>query len=116
MTGATLTVHFRLDGYMAALALEGESGKELLDKAGAVIEALRKIGAEPTPSPALASGNGGRPEALPETKVCPIHHVTMKRRVGKGGDVWYSHKAVDPETGAEYWCRGEERRNGGGGR
>ena len=54
-----------------------------------------------TPS---TNGNG----ATPDTKVCPIHSVAMRRRTGKGGDVWYSHKAIGPD-GSEFWCRGKAK-------
>jgi hypothetical protein len=106
MNGATLTFDFELSGYKAALTLDGESGAELLGKAPAVIKALEDLGASPTAQVVASKGNGA---AEPETKICPLHHTPMKRRTGKGGDVWYSHKAVDPDTGAEYWCRGKAR-------
>jgi hypothetical protein len=106
MNGATLSIEFELSGYRATLALDGENGTDLLCKAPAVVKALEGLGASPTAQALASKGNGA---AEPETKICPLHHAPMKRRTGKGGDVWYSHKAVDPDTGAEYWCRGKAR-------
>lgn len=111
MNGATLTFDFELSGYRATLALSGENGSDLLGKAGTVIETLTAMGAAPTASAVNGNGNGAA-EAEPETKICPLHHAPMKRRTGQGGDVWYSHRAMDPDTGAEYWCRGKERKGG----
>lgn len=110
MMGARLSIDFTMEGYTVALALDGESGAELLGKVPVVIEKLQEMGAAPTA--ALVAGNGNGTAAQPESKVCPLHHTPMRRRTGKGGDVWYSHKAVDPDSGAEYWCRGQERGNG----
>ena len=110
MNGATLTFDFELSGYTAALTLSGESGTDLLSKAGTVIERLQTMGAAPTISGPVTAAGSGQAETQPETKVCSLHHVAMKRRTGNGGDVWYSHKAVDPESGEEYWCRGKPKR------
>ena len=107
MDGATLTFDFELSGYTAALTLNGETGSDLLAKAPAVIGTLQAMGASPTAQVVASNGNSNGAES--ESKVCPLHHVAMKRRTGNGGDVWYSHKAVDPADGVEYWCRGKEK-------
>lgn len=45
----------------------------------------------------------------PETKMCPIHNVPMKRWTKNGGS-WYSH-LVDPGDGTEpYWCNGKRKK------
>ena len=103
----TLTVHFVVEGYTAELTLDGETGAELLGKAGAVVKALQAVGA----TPAQRNSNG-RSDALPQEKVCRIHQVKMRLRSGRGGDNWYSHRAFRAD-GTEFWCRGEE---GNGGR
>ena len=107
MNGATLTFDFTLEGYTAALTLSGETGSDLLAKAPAVIGTLKAMNATPTGPQVVASNGNGTAES--DAKICPLHHVAMKRRTGNGGDVWYSHKAVDPADGVEYWCRGKEK-------
>lgn len=102
---ASCTIRFNLQGFDCMFTLRGETGKAVLPKVEQAIGWLQKKGAEPTHSNGAGSGNGGEPE----TKVCPIHHVVMKRRSGRGGDSWYSHKAINPDTGQEYWCRGEQK-------
>jgi len=95
----------KLWGFLAFGALHGargrgESGAELLPRAQAAIAWLLEHGAQP-------GGNGRKGnEQAPDTKVCPIHHVAMRKRT-KNGDTWWSHRAVDPDTGQEYWCRGK---------
>ncbi|MCL4265201.1 MAG: hypothetical protein KJ069_18440 [Anaerolineae bacterium] len=41
-------------------------------------------------------------EGLP---VCPRHGVPMQKRE-KQGDLWYSHKITNPQTGEVVYCRG----------
>ena len=41
-------------------------------------------------------------EGLP---ICPRHGEVMQRRE-KQGDIWYSHRVIDPDTGEECWCKG----------
>jgi hypothetical protein len=96
---ASINIKFIFDGYDTMLTLRGESGAEVLPKLKDAIGWLAEHGAQPND---YASGNGSEPE----THVCPIHHVAMRRRE-KQGDVWYSHKAINPDTGEEYWCRGK---------
>lgn len=101
---ASVTVRVQLAGYDTMLTLRGDSGADVLPKLQAAIDWLHDNGAAPTSSATNGNGNGhGGAGAAPE--ICPTHHVAMQRRE-KNGDVWYSHKAVNPETGAEYWCRG----------
>jgi len=98
---ASVNIKFSLDGYDTMLTLRGDSGADVLPKLQAAIGWLAEQGAETTAS---SNGNGASGET--EAKVCPIHHVAMRRRE-KNGDVWWSHKAINPDTGAEYWCRGK---------
>lgn len=89
------TIKFEFHGFDTLLTLRGESGAEVLPKLEAAITWLSEHGAGGL---LTLSGNGGEPE----TKVCPIHGVAMKKRE-KYGDVWYSHQLADGS-----WCRGEE--------
>lgn len=102
---ASVNIKFTFNGYDTMLTLRGDSGADVLPKLQTAIGWLADHGAEPNGgSIARDNGNGNGNE--PEAHVCPIHHVAMRRRE-KNGDVWYSHKAINPETGAEYWCRGK---------
>lgn len=61
----------------------------------------------------LRSGSSGyqwTPEGLP---VCPKHGDVMGKRE-KQGDVWYSHRVIDPTTGEEHYCRGYDSKNSPG--
>jgi len=100
---ASVNLKLRFEGYDTMLTLRGESGADVLPKLKQAIAWLSEHGAEPT-EPVAGNANGNGAPAGPE--ICPIHHVAMKRRE-KNGDVWYSHQAVNPETGEEYWCRGK---------
>jgi hypothetical protein len=105
---ASANIKFTLNGFDTMLTLRGDSGADLLPKLEAAMDWLAKKGATPTSNGHRNGGsNGGNGQA--ETRVCPVHHTPMKLRRGKGGDAWYSHKAVDPDTGEEYWCRGEQK-------
>ena len=68
------------------------------------VEYMKTKGAKPitTAQPAAAAPAA----AGPASAICPTHHVKMSRRT-KNGESWYSHKAVDAETGAEYYCKGQ---------
>lgn len=94
-------------GYPITLSLEGERGATLMPEAWAAMEWLKGKGFTAPPIQAMPIANGN--EQQPETKICPLHHVAMRRRSGKGGDSWYSHKAINPDTQKEYWCRGEDK-------
>ena len=100
---ASASIKFTLNGFNAMLTLRADSGADLLPKLEAAMDWLARKGATPTAS----NGNGSNSQA--ETKICPIHQEPMKLRRAKGGDSWYSHKAVNPETGEEYWCRVEQK-------
>jgi len=99
-------------GFDIMLTLRDSDTANLMARVEGALDWLVKQKFTPTPqrygggnanaSGQQAGGNGGEPE----TKVCPLHHVAMKRRTGKGGDTWYSHKAVNPDTNEEYWCKG----------
>jgi hypothetical protein len=97
-----VTVDVTFKGYNVTLTLRGDAGADVLPKLETALGWLAERGATPT-----GNGRPGQePEGEPDPSICPIHHVQMQRRE-KQGDVWYSHKAIDPETGAEYWCRGK---------
>ena len=50
------------------------------------------------------------PEGLP---ICPKHGAVMRKRE-KQGDVWYSHRVIDPATAEELYCRGYHGKNSPG--
>lgn len=94
------------NGFEIRLALRDTDTAALFKRVNGALEWLDNKGFEPKPrNMPTANPNGGGTQ--PETKVCPVHQVVMKRRTGKGGDIWYSHRAVNLETDAEFWCRGE---------
>ena len=92
-------------GFEECLTLRGDSGLELLDKAAAARKRLVDQGATP-----INRNNNHRSDQAGQKRVCPIHHVEMRART-KHGETWFSHKAVDPDTGENYWCRGEEKKS-----
>jgi hypothetical protein len=50
------------------------------------------------------------PEGLP---ICPKHGEVMQKRE-KQGDIWYSHRIIDTDTGEELYCRGYASKSGPG--
>jgi hypothetical protein len=104
---ACVSVELRFEGYRCTLTLRGETGGDVLPKLETALAWLAERGAEPIAADvAVQEGSDSGNDAGAGAHICPIHQVKMQRRE-KQGDVWYSHKAVDPETGAEFWCRGE---------
>jgi len=89
--------------------LAAEEMTALLERAKKAEEWLTKKGYKPyvpfktnnANASQQAGGNGGEPDS----KVCPVHHVAMQKRE-KHGETWWSHKAINPETNEEYWCKG----------
>jgi hypothetical protein len=64
----------------------------------------------PNPPPPATAPTMPAPAGEPEWKICEVHQARMTRKgPGAGGDFWYSHKAMDPATGGEYWCKGKRR-------
>jgi hypothetical protein len=102
-------------GYDAMLTLRGETGKELLDKAEAVLTWLQQHECSPLPSWNSKANNGhhngnnngnGKAEVTSEPKaedVCPVHNATM-RKYTKGDQCWFSHKLADGS-----WCNGKAK-------
>ena len=94
-------------GFPCMLTLRGDSGKDLLEKAGTALTYLKEHNFLPdTGYRKNGSGNGGN-NGNGETEICPIHNCEMKLRQ-KDGSTFYSHKAAD---GA--WCYGKVRASGG---
>ena len=96
------TIKFEMKGFEVAMRIAAQDGGALWEKLNATLDFLEKRGATPI--------TVATPTAAPQTTpkddahhICPIHHVEMKKRT-KNGSEWYSHKAVNPETGEEYWC------------
>lgn len=92
------TLYLTPEGYRCQLTLRGETGQEVLEKAQGALNFLAQQGCQPQGYPNRSSRNGSNGHK-PDTQVCPIHQVEMRRRE-KDGRVWYSHK-VDGQ-----WCKG----------
>lgn len=80
------------DGYVCRITLRGETGKDLLEKAGVAISYLMEHGYQPE------RNNHGR-----ATKPCPIHRCQMKS-YQRDGKSWFSHKLDDGS-----WCNGGKK-------
>ena len=85
------TSYVTQDSFVCRLALRGESGKDLLEKAGLAMAYLMEHGYQPERS------------QRKDTKQCPIHHCEM-RSFEKDGHKWYSHKLDDGS-----WCNGKKQ-------
>ena len=83
------------EGFACQLTLRGETGRDLLEKAGIALAYLLEHGYRPDQKP-NHNGNG-------ESRQCPIHKCEM-RRFEKEGRSWYSHKTEDGS-----WCRGRKK-------
>ena len=68
----------------------------LFEELPATMRRLAARGYTPSREPILTA------EGLP---ICPRHGVPMQQR-NKQGDLWFSHKLVDPNTGETMYCRG----------
>lgn len=101
------TIKFELKRFEVEMRIAAQDGGALWEKLNATLDFLEKRGATPITAAAPTAAPQSSPEG-PRTKgdaphICPIHHVEMKKRT-KNGKTWYSHKAISPETGEEYWC------------
>jgi hypothetical protein len=94
-------------GFDIMLTLRDGDTKALMDRAEGALAWLSSKGFRPTGrrSSDNSGNNSGGNDGNPDTKICSIHHQVMRKRE-KHGEVWYSHKAVNPDTGEEYWCKG----------
>ena len=95
------------EGFPCMLTLRGDSGKDLLEKAGTAVTYLKVHNFLPDPGYRKnGNGNGGNNgNGNGDNKICPVHGCEMKRRE-KDGSVFHSHKT---ENG---WCYGKQK-NGG---
>jgi len=100
-------------GFDIMLTLRDSDTASLMARVEGALDWLVKQKFTPTPqrygggnvnASQQAGGNGGDPDS----KVCPVHHVAMRKRE-KHGETWWSHKAINPDTGEEYWCKGEAK-------
>lgn len=89
------TSYITPEGFVCRITLRGETGKDLLEKAGTAIAFLMDQGFKPEKS--FASNGKG------EAQQCSIHQCEMKR-YEKDGRTWYSHKLQDGS-----WCRGRKQ-------
>lgn len=91
------------EGYPLMLIVHNVDGTKLST-------ALSWIESQLIASEAVAPTTGDGPHRVdppgwPDTKLCSIHKVEMKRHT-KGNAHWWSHK-VQLEDGTEHWCRGK---------
>lgn len=82
------------EGFVCRITLRGETGRDLLEKAGNAIAFLTNHGYQPELKALRSSG---------EIKQCPIHQCDM-RRFEKNGKAWFSHKLEDGS-----WCNGKQK-------
>jgi len=82
------------EGFVCQITLRGETGKDLLEKAGLALAFLLEHGYKPDSNQRSSHNQRGN------GKECPIHHCWMPR-YEKDGRTWYSHQLEDG-----LWCRG----------
>ena len=87
------TSYVTQDGFVCRITLRGETGKDLLEKAGVALSYLMEHGFQPE-----------RNNQRRDTKPCPIHQAEMKK-FEKNGKSWYSHKLDDGS-----WCNGGKQK------
>jgi hypothetical protein len=89
------------EGFTCQITIRGESGRDLLEKAGVALSFLLEHGYKPEAH--------GRPQrhnhrnGQGSRKACPIHQCEMKR-YEKDGKAWFAHK-----TSAGGWCHGTQK-------
>ena len=91
------------DGYICQITLRAETGKELLEKAEAALDWLKKHNCQPVGvTTARASGNASG--ANGEAPKCPTHGTPMKRSRFGG---WYCPVKIadDDGTGKPVYCK-----------
>jgi len=86
-------------GFVCQITLRGETGKDLLEKAGLALTFLTEH--QYLPDAGFHKNGTG------ESKLCPIHQCEMRKHE-KDGKSWFSHK-----TDEGSWCYGKVRKNGG---
>lgn len=108
---STWSVRYRdPSGFECILAIQGETGSEVLKKAKGALSHLTEIKCAPVQKAhhqgeATPNGKGfsptilGRPNG--ENPVCSLHGVEMTKW-GKNGRTWYSHRWEDG------WCNGKQ--------
>lgn len=98
---ASATVKYELTGYEVLFTMRDANAHALATKrVPALLKLLSEQGATPCKSWGGNKSNGK------EKHICPVHQVEMQL-FEKEGRKWYSHKAVDPQTDDEYWCKGK---------
>jgi hypothetical protein len=96
---SSATIRCTIKGYDVLFTLRDDSGRDLLAKVGAAIDALEKMGA--TAEAGGHRSNGHKANGNGETKMCSIHNAPMSR-FEKNGQAWYSHKVANG-----VWCKGK---------
>lgn len=118
VNGCWKTIEFGAEGILESGDNWKESQDQLFaDLTGQLKKAFSPNGkkldnpdhAEPPIPKSTTTGKGGQ-NSKPETKICPIHNVPMKRWTNESGGAWYSHN--DETTGGE-WCSGKKGKKKG---
>jgi len=90
------------EGFTCQITIRGESGKDLLEKAGIALSYLLEHGYTPERSHQRHHGRNNN-KSQRDGRICPIHQCQMKR-FEKDGNAWFSHKTDDGN-----WCRGNPK-------
>jgi len=96
---ASINVRFTWRGFDTMLTLRDTSGKALLDKMAVALDALEKMGAEPTGYRGNSQNNNNG-----EAPLCPTHGQPMKP--SKYGGWFCAVKIADDDgAGKAIYCR-----------
>lgn len=110
-TPITVTVEAALDGFPITFSISGPTA-DVFPKIPQLLTWIKDHNGTPptmrTTGPDTQAGPQAGPTVPAQSEICPIHHVRMSART-RNGETWYSHKAIRPDTHAEYWCRGSEQ-------
>ncbi|MBV6452075.1 MAG: hypothetical protein MHPDNHAH_02826 [Anaerolineales bacterium] len=88
------------EGFACQITIRGESGRDLLEKAGVALSFLLEHGYKPEDTHRPIRNNA---TASKSGKWCELHECELKR-FEKDGKIWFSHKASDGS-----WCRGKQK-------
>ena len=108
---STWSVRYRdPSGFDCILAIQGETGSEVLKKAKGALSHLTETKCAPVhkalpQEEAVSKDTGSGPQILVkpngENPICSLHGVEMTKW-GKNGRTWYSHRWEDG------WCNGKQ--------
>jgi hypothetical protein len=88
-------------GFVCQITIRGESGRDLLEKAGTALSFLLEQGYKPEETHRNPRNNSS--STAHSDKWCMLHDCELNR-FEKDGRAWFSHKAPDGS-----WCRGKQK-------